>query len=96
MQQLISALEQSCQQAVEGLREETRVLGHRVETLENSHEAVAQAVADIQDTVKYHEEVLNLYKDQLDDYENRDRRQNICIKGLPEAIQAYNLLPTVQ
>lgn len=96
IQQLISAVEQSCQQAVEGLREDTLALGHRVETLENGHEAMMQVVEDIQDTTKYHAEVLNSYKDQLDDYENRDRRQNICIKGLPETIRASELLPTVQ
>lgn len=81
---------------MENLREDTRALGHRVELLENSHEAVVQAVADIQDTAKYHEEALNFYRDQLDDYENRDRRQNIRIKGLPETIQSPDLLPTVQ
>lgn len=57
---------------------------------------MVQVVADIQDTVKYHEEVLNFYRDQLDDYENRDRRQNIRIKGLPETILSPDLLPTVQ
>lgn len=89
------AVEQSCQQAVEGIREDIHVLGHRVETLENGHEAVVQAVADIQDTAKYHEEVLNLYRDQLDDHENKDRRQNIHIKGLPEAIRMPELLTAV-
>lgn len=96
IQELISAVEQSCQQAVENLREDTRAMGHRVESLENSHEAVVQAVADIQDTVKQHEEALNFYRDQLDDYENRDCRQNIPIKGLPETIRSPELLPTVQ
>lgn len=81
IQQLISAVEQSCQQAVEGLREDTRVLGHRVEALENGHEAIVQAAVDIQDTAKYHEEILNSHRDQLDDYENRDHRHNIRIKG---------------
>lgn len=37
IQQLISAVEQSCQQAVESLREDTKALGHRVENLENSN-----------------------------------------------------------
>lgn len=73
IQQLITAVEQSCQQAVEGLREDTQALGHRVEALENGHEAMAQAVADVQDITNHHEEVLNSYRDQLDDYDNRDR-----------------------
>lgn len=33
--------------------------------------------------------------DQMDDHENRDRRQNICIRGLPEVKRAPDLLLTV-
>lgn len=55
-------------------------------------------MADVQDTIKNHEDVLNSnsYRDQLDDYENRDRRQNIHIKGLPETIRMLELAPAVQ
>lgn len=96
IQQLISAMEQSCLQAVEGLREDTWALGHRVEKVENDQEAMVHAVADVQDAIKKHEDVLNSYRDQLDDYENRDRRQNIRIKGLPESIQTPELVSTIQ
>lgn len=41
-------------------------------------------MADVQDNTKYQEEILKSYMDQLDDFENRDRRQNIRIRGLPE------------
>lgn len=47
-------------------------------------------------TTKQHEDVLNPLLDQLDDYKNRDRCQNICIRCLPEATHAADLLPTVQ
>lgn len=96
IQQLISAVEQSCLQAVEGLREDTQALGHRVEKVENDQEVMVHAVADVQDAIKNHEDVLNSYRDQLNDYENRDRRQNIRIKGLPESIQTPELISTVQ
>lgn len=96
IQQLITAVEQACQQAVEDLREDTRALGHRVESMEKSQEVMVQVVADVQDSVKDHEDALNSYKDQLDDYENRDRRQNIRIRGLPETIQTSELTSVVQ
>lgn len=83
IQKLISAVEQSCLQVVKGLKEDTRALGHRVEKLENDQEAMVHVVVDVQDVIKKHEDVLNSYRDQLDDYENRERRQNIRIKGLP-------------
>lgn len=96
IQQLISAVEQSCLQAVEGLREDIRDLGHRVEKVENDRDVMIHAVADVQDAIKNHEDVLNSYRDQLDDYENRGKRQNIRIKGLPESVQSPELIPTVQ
>lgn len=96
IQQLINAVEQSCLQAVESLKEDIRDLGHRVEKVENEQETIVHAVEDIQDSIKKYEEVLNSYRDQLDEYENRDRRQNICIKGLPESITTSELVPITQ
>lgn len=96
IQQLISTVEQAFQQAVENLKEDTKALGHRVESLEDYYEATIQAVTEVQDSIKEHEDVLNLYKDQLDDYENRDRRQNIRIKGLSETIQTTDLTSVAQ
>lgn len=76
IQQLIAAVERSRKQAVEELREDTAELGYRVE---KGQEEILQVIADVQDTTKYHEEILNTYMNQLDDFENRDRRQNIRI-----------------
>lgn len=39
---------------------------------------------------------MNTYRDQLDDFENRDRRQNIRIWNLPEKYKSDDLLVTVQ
>lgn len=83
-------------QAVESLKEDIWALGHRVEKVESEQEAIVHAAADVQDTIKKNEEVLNSYRDQLDDYENRGRRQNIRIKGLPESIPASELVSTTQ
>lgn len=96
IQQLIAAVELYCKQAVEGLREDTVALGHRVEAVETSHDDIMQVVTAIQDTTKHHEEVLNPLLDQIDNHENRDWRQNIHINGLPEATHALYLLPTGQ
>lgn len=65
-------------------RAQGRIHGYRVDSLESGHEVMVQAVEDVQDTIKNNEEVLNSYRDQLDDYENRDRWQNIHIKRLPK------------
>lgn len=54
------------------------------------------AVVDVQDTIKYHEETLNTYRDHLDHFENRDRRQNIRTRGLPEKYHNSKLAEVVQ
>lgn len=84
IQQLIATVERSCKQAVEDLREEVVAVGNRVEVLEIGQEETTQAVGNFQDTVKHHKELLNFYRDQLDDFENRDHRENIRIQDLPE------------
>lgn len=53
--------------------------------MENGQDDTKQVMAVIQDIIKHHEVVMNSLLDQLDDYENRDHRQNIHIRGLPEA-----------
>lgn len=95
IQLLISAVELSCKQMVDGLREDTIALGHRVEEMEISQDDIKQAVADTQEAVKNHEEKLNSLLDQMDDQENRDRRQNIRIQGLAEVKGAMDLFQTV-
>lgn len=34
---------------------------------------MAQAVSEVQGSIKNHKDTLNTYRDQLDDYKNRDR-----------------------
>lgn len=70
-------------------------VGNRVEVIENGQEEIVQAVADVQDTIKY-EEIMNNYRDQLDNFKNRDRRQNIRIRGLPEKYHSSDLPVVVQ
>ncbi|XP_073462226.1 uncharacterized protein [Aquarana catesbeiana] len=96
IQQLIKAVEQSCMQAVASLKEDIRDLGHRVEVAEKEQETITQEVVDVQESIRKYEEILNSYREQLDEYENRDRRQNIRIKGLKESITAKELAPTAQ
>lgn len=67
-----------------------------MEEVEKKQEEIIQAMADVQDNIKCQEEAMNFYMDQLDDFENRERRQNICIHSLPEAYHTSNLIVTVQ
>lgn len=95
IQSLISAVELSCKQMVEGIREDTIALGRRVEEIEINQDDIKQAVVDTQEVVKKYEEKLNFLLDQIDDQENRTRRQNIRIRGLSEVKGATDLAQTV-
>lgn len=89
IQQLIAAVELSCKQVIEGIKEETTALGHRVEAVETSQDEILHTIAALQETATHHENVLNSLLVQMDDYENWKRRQNIHIR-------APDLLHTVQ
>lgn len=92
---LITAVEVSCKQVVEGLREDIAALGHRVEKVETGQDNIRQVVANTQAMTTYYERVLNTLMDQMDDHENRECLQNIRIKGLPTTIQPSELPLTV-
>lgn len=94
IQELISTVERSCKQAVEDLREEIVAVRNRVEVLEEDQ--IKQAMGEVQEIIKQQEDMLNAYRDQLDDIRNRDRRQNIRIRDLPEKYNNKDLLATVQ
>lgn len=71
-------------------------LNQRVETIENSQDDIRQAMVEVQDTIKNQEVVMNSLLDRLDDYENRNWRQNICIRRPPETIETSDLLQSAQ
>lgn len=92
IQQLIATVEHLCKQAVEELREELGEVGNRVEVIENDQEKIIQIILDIIDITKYHEEALNTYRDQFDDFENGP----FYIRGLPEKYHNADLPVIVQ
>lgn len=71
-------------------------VGNRVEVLENGQDEITQAVGEVHDIIKQQEDLMNTYRDQLDDFENRDCRQNIQIRDLPEKYNSNDLLVTIQ
>lgn len=78
------------------MKSDTTVLGNLVEAMEVGHEDNSQAVDLLRDRAHRHDSMMESLLLQLDDYENRERRQNICIRGLPETTLNCNLIPTLQ
>lgn len=61
--------------------------------LETVQDYLLQTILALQENAILHKDTLIPLLEQLDDYKNRDRKQNICI---PEANRPQDLLPTVQ
>ena len=83
---LQKALKQTSDHITEKLTKEIRDLGQRTAELENR-------VHDIETNVMIHETELDTLKDEnfslqtrLEDFENRARRSNLRIRGIPESI----------
>lgn len=81
---------------MEDLREEIVAVGNRVEVLEEGQDQIKQAMGEVQDIIKQQEDMLNTYRDQLDDIENRDRRQNIRIREPVEIDRVHRINPLVK
>ncbi|XP_073537584.1 uncharacterized protein [Phyllobates terribilis] len=60
--------------------------GHRMESLEQSQTAFSHQANALLDNLNAHEQQLHLIHNTLEDHENRERRNNIRIKGLTESV----------
>lgn len=93
---LINVVEANFKEAMELLKIETVALGNRVETLETGHEEVVCSIKALQAHIHQQDNRIELLTLQLDDHENRERRQNIRIRGLPESITTTDLEKVLQ
>uniref|UniRef100_A0A8C5PTB3 Uncharacterized protein n=1 Tax=Leptobrachium leishanense TaxID=445787 RepID=A0A8C5PTB3_9ANUR len=88
IREMIAEVRDSLQQDISNLRTEVETLGTRVAGLE--HEATCAAEKDKDPTVP--SQILSGVWRKLDDLDNRSRRQNLRIRGVPEtetAIRRY-------
>ncbi|XP_073414189.1 uncharacterized protein [Dendrobates tinctorius] len=82
---LSKALEPIGQELAE-IKHDLKLQGHRLETLENSQVAMTQSSNAVLDSLKVHELQLHTIHTVLEDHENRERRNNIRVKGLSETV----------
>lgn len=89
-------VEKAMRQDIEDLQADTAHLGGRVETLETQWEETAPALQALKDRCRSQDRRIEALLDQMDDAENRSRRVNIRIRGLPEATGQRDIVPTLQ
>lgn len=93
---MFHSLERSIKKEIAAVRTDMSHILARVEETEQRQETNEHAITELQDTVKQlalaHR--ANLYK--LEDLENRSRRNNLRIRGLPEATRDSDLEATIR
>ncbi|KAG8566310.1 hypothetical protein GDO81_013181 [Engystomops pustulosus] len=91
MECYVSRLEQSYSAEITVLREEVHQMQARTSAVENTQANMQAQVDNHSATLAAHSFQLQQLTDQLDDAENRGRRNNIRIRGLPETVESSQL-----
>ncbi|KAM4029694.1 uncharacterized protein ACNLHF_022451 [Anomaloglossus baeobatrachus] len=87
MEQYISRLENSYKAELSGLKDEVEQMGERVTTTESTVQALTVKAAEQEAGYASHNIQLQYLAEMLDDAENRNRRNNIRVCGIPETVE---------
>ncbi|KAM4034711.1 uncharacterized protein ACNLHF_021392 [Anomaloglossus baeobatrachus] len=77
------------------IKQDIGQIGHRVETLEASQATITTTSNAIISCLHQQEDNVNQIHTILEDHENRERRNNLRIKGLPETVVNEALTPAL-
>ncbi|KAM4012270.1 LOW QUALITY PROTEIN: uncharacterized protein ACNLHF_005100 [Anomaloglossus baeobatrachus] len=77
------------------IKQDIGQIGHRVETLEASQATITTTSNAIISCLHQQEDSVNQIHTILEDHENRERRNNLRIKGLPETVVNEALTPAL-
>ncbi|XP_075714500.1 uncharacterized protein LOC142749855 [Rhinoderma darwinii] len=86
---------EECKLEFTQFRAELSSLSTRVDTLTQERVADNATIANIQSTIQQHSAQLFILQQHLNDIENRNRRNNLRVRGLPESIPASDLFSTL-
>lgn len=95
MQTLACDLKSAWQHDLQAVQSEVDTIHARVQKLEENQSSMQQLLTTVQRSTSTRESLHQSLISQLDDLENRNRRNNIRLKGVPESIHATALIPTL-
>lgn len=84
-----------CKEEFIQLRQDVSALFTRVEAVEETTATSSSSLQILQETVHQHSAQLFTLQQHIDDVENRNRRNNIRLRGLPEAVGSDELYPAL-
>lgn len=96
MEAFVLRLEVGCKEEIRSLKSDIHTVQTRTETLEASQVTLQENSLRHDQQFKTHEEQLHTLFLLYDDMENRNRHNNIHLRGIPEATGDEHLLPTVK
>lgn len=88
----VSHIDQTYRQEITGLK---RDIGIRMEDIESTTEGICNTLQSHEETLNSHTVLLQQLMYHQDDIENRNRRNNIRIRGIPETIEHKDLTKAV-
>lgn len=88
---LVAEVKEACKTEITALRKDLKHVSDRVETLETDHDDTRRYVTQLQSHITAQDKFLNDTRSHLEDIDNRGRRNNIRVRGIPEADNAEDL-----
>lgn len=96
LEQCVTRLESSYKQEIQTIKADILEVGDRVNDMEHQQTEVLTCVQSHHSAIQY---LLSKEEEQashLEDIENRNRRNNIRIRGIPESVLPKDIEPTLQ
>ncbi|CAH2219776.1 Hypothetical predicted protein [Pelobates cultripes] len=90
LEAMFSKMERSFGDKLQSLHEEVSHIGNRVQLLEEGGETIALQIHNMQTLQQTQNEALIFLQRKIEDLDNRGRRNNLRIRGIPEAPEGTN------
>lgn len=90
-QALISEVRDACRQEIAVLRHDIQQVAVRVDDLESEHDSTRKYLSHVHPLLAAQSSVIRDMNRHLEDLDNRGRRNNIRLRGLPEVSGSENL-----
>lgn len=96
LERFADRVERALKEDIVQLQADTTHLGGRLEALEQKFEEALPVISNLQAACSAQGHQIEALLCQLDDAENRSRRANIRVRGLPEATGPRDIVPTLE
>lgn len=93
---LVAEVKEACKVEIAAVRQDLRHVSERVDSLETEHDLTRRYISQLQTHVSSQEALLQDTQLHIEDLDNRGRRNNIRVRGLPEAEGAEDLQTTLE